>query len=465
METKQSQTASDAAQENIMGTMEVHPLLIRLSVPMMISMLVQALYGVTDAMFVYRIGETSLDAVALSAALQGVMTAVGIGTGVGVSALLSKNLGEKKEDRISQIAENGLFLALCSYAVFVVVGLTCLRPYFNAQTKDAAIVQQGIRYLSVCCILSLGLFVQTMGERLLTATGRTSLSMICQLAGAVTNIVLDPIFIFGYCGPALAGPTGAALATVIGQSVSAGLTMYFNIHKNPDVALNFKGFRPSGKVIRRIYEVGLPSIAMQCISSVQYFILSGILMGLSETAVTVYSIYSKLQGFVYMPVSGLSGGMAPIVGYNCGARKPDRIKKAIRLSLIYAEIIMALGVVIFVLLTHQLLDLFHAEGAMLAIGIPALRILCPNLLLIGLRLVINASFQALGNGLYSLIALFSRQLLVLLPAAWLLSRTGNVNNVWWAFLLAELVGLVLNLFFCVRINKTVIAPLSEPVRL
>ena len=271
MKTNQSQTAPAEVRENIMGTMEINPLLLKLSIPMMISMLVQALYNVVDSVFVSHVSESALTAVSLAFSLQNVMIAVGVGTGVGVNALLSKSLGEKNQSRANATAENGIFLSLCSFAVFFVIGLTCMKPYFYAQTSDAVIAQQGIQYLSVCCIFSLGIFTQTMGEKLLAATGRTQLSMISQLVGAVVNIILDPIFIFGYCGQALSGTTGAAVATVIGQFCGAGMTLYFNTRKNPDIQISFKGFRPSAKAIGRIYTVGLPSIAMQCVGSLMTF--------------------------------------------------------------------------------------------------------------------------------------------------------------------------------------------------
>ena len=327
MKTNQSQTAPAEVRENIMGTMEINPLLLKLSIPMMISMLVQALYNVVDSVFVSHVSENALTAVSLAFSLQNVMIAVGVGTGVGVNALLSKSLGEKNQSRANATAENGIFLSLCSFAVFFVIGLTCMKPYFYAQTSDPVIAQQGIRYLSVCCIFSLGLFTQTMGEKLLAATGRTYLSMISQLVGAVVNIILDPIFIFGYCGEALSGTTGAAVATVIGQFCGAGMTLYFNTRKNPDIQISFKGFRPSAKAIGRIYTVGLPSIAMQCVGSLMTFGMNLILMAFSATAVAVFGVYFKLQSFVFMPIFGLNNGMVPIISYNYGARRPNRVKK------------------------------------------------------------------------------------------------------------------------------------------
>ena len=462
MENNRPQTSPVMERENIMGTMEINPLLVKLSVPMMISMLVQALYNVVDSVFVSWVSEEALTAVSLAFSLQNMMIAVGVGTGVGVNAMLSKSLGEKNQKRANATAENGIFLSACSFLVFLVIGLTCIKPYFYAQTSDDAIALQGIRYLSVCCIFSLGLFTQTMGEKLLAATGRTQLSMISQLVGAVVNIILDPIFIFGYCGEALSGTTGAAVATVIGQFCGAGMTLYFNTRKNPDIQLDFKGFRPSAKAIGRIYAVGLPSIAMQCVGSLMTFGMNLILMAFSSTAVAVFGVYFKLQSFVFMPIFGLNNGMVPIISYNYGARRPERVKKTIRLAVCYAEGIMVLGFCIFEFFPGQVLGLFSASQAMLTIGIPAMRIICLHFLLAGTSIVLSSVFQALGNGLFSLIVSVCRQLFVLLPAAWLLARTGSVNNVWWAFLIAEIVSVLMSLAFYAHINKTIIVPLCGP---
>ena len=409
--------------------------------------------------FVARVSENALTAVSLAFSLQNMMFAVGIGTGVGVNALLSKSLGEKNQYRANKTAENGLFLALCSYLVFLVLGLTVVRPYFYAQTADADIAEQGIRYLTICCVLSLGMFMQVMNEKLLAATSRTTLSMISQLVGAIVNIILDPIFIFGYCGEALSGTTGAALATVIGQFCGAGVSFYLNLRKNPDIQLDFKGFRPSAEAIKRIYVVGLPSIAMQCVGSVMTFLMNQILMAFTATAVAVFGVYFKLQSFVFMPIFGMNNGMVPIISYNYGARDPRRVKKTIKLAITYAECIMLIGFCVFQFAPGLLLNLFAASDAMLAIGIPAMRIICLHFLLAGVSIVLSSVFQALGNGVFSLIVSVCRQLFVLLPAAWLLAQTGSVNNVWWAFLIAEFVSILMSLAFYARINKTTIAPL------
>ena len=461
MENKQPLSSPAGERENIMGTMDINPLLIKLSVPMMVSMLVQALYNVVDSIFVSHVSESALTAVSLAFSLQNVMIAVGVGTGVGVNALLSKSLGEKNQERANQTAENGIFLSLCSYAVFLVIGLTCMKPYFYAQTSDMDIARQGIQYLQLCCVLSLGLFTQTMGEKLLAATGRTHLSMISQLVGAVVNIVLDPIFIFGYCGEALSGTIGAAAATVIGQFCGAGMTLYFNLNKNPRHPDQLPGL-PAQRKGHRPHLHRRPAQHRHAVRGQRDDLLhESDLDGLLATAVAVFGVYFKLQSFVFMPIFGMNNGMVPIISYNYGARKPERVKKTIRLAVFYAECIMLVGFCIFQFLPDKLLGLFAASDAMLAIGVPALRIICPHFLLAGAGIVLSSVFQALGNGVFSLTVSICRQLVVLIPAAWLLSRTGEVSMVWWAFIIAEVASLALSLVFMARINRTVIVPLSE----
>ena len=447
--------------ENIMGTMDVNPLLIKLSIPMMISMLVQALYNVVDSIFVARVSENALTAVSLAFSLQNLMFAVGIGTGVGVNALLSKSLGEKNQYRANKTAENGLFLALCSYLVFLVLGLTVVRPYFYAQTADADIAEQGIRYLTICCVLSLGMFMQVMNEKLLAATSRTTLSMISQLVGAVVNIILDPIFIFGYCGEALSGTTGAALATVIGQFCGAGVSFYLNLRKNPDIQLDFKGFRPSAEAIKRIYVVGLPSIAMQCVGSVMTFLMNQILMAFTATAVAVFGVYFKLQSFFFMPLFGLNNATISIIAYNYGARKPHRITKTLKISCTAALCIMTVGLLVFQFFPDVLLGLFNPSQAFLEIGRVALRTISWSFPIAAICIALGASFQALGNGIYSTIVSLCRQLVVLLPAAYLLSLTGQVQRVWLAFPIAEIVSGTVTFICFTRIYRQKIKPLFE----
>ena len=403
-----------------MGTMEINPLLVKLSVPMMISMLVQALYNVVDSVFVSHVSESALTAVSLAFSLQNVMIAVGVGTGVGVNAMLSKSLGEKNQSRANATAKNGIFLSLCSFVVFLVIGLTCMKPYFYAQTSDAAIAQQGIQYLSVCCIFSLGLFTQTMGEKLLAATGRTHLSMISQLVGAVVNIILDPIFIFGYCGEALSGTTGAAVATVIGQFCGAGMTLYFNTRKNPDIQISFKGFRPSAKAIGRIYTVGLPSIAMQCVGSVMTFLMNQILMAFTATAVAVFGVYFKLQSFVFMPIFGMNNGMVPIIGYNYGAKEHARVAKLYQLTLGMSAVIMAAGTVICMAAPAPLIGLFSSTPETIAIGQTALRIICLGFIVSAVSTTSSGALEGLGKGTQSLVISLCRYIVFIMPLAWVL---------------------------------------------
>ena len=403
-----------------MGTMDINPLLIKLSVPMMVSMLVQALYNVVDSIFVSHVSESALTAVSLAFSLQNVMIAVGVGTGVGVNALLSKSLGEKNQERANKTAENGIFLSLCSYAVFLVIGLTCMKPYFYAQTSDMDIARQGIQYLQLCCVLSLGLFTQTMGEKLLAATGRTHLSMISQLVGAVVNIVLDPIFIFGYCGEALSGTTGAAAATVIGQFCGAGVSFYLNLRKNPDIQLDFKGFRPSAEAIKRIYVVGLPSIAMQCVGSVMTFLMNQILMAFTATAVAVFGVYFKLQSFVFMPIFGMNNGMVPIISYNYGAKLTGRVRSAYKLllalSLSYASLLW-LGVM---LAPQAFAAMFTSDPALIDFTKHALRIYMACMFLFGIQMACQMTFTSIGNAKASIIVAVTRKFILLLPLIYIM---------------------------------------------
>ena len=445
--------------ENKLGVMPIKKLIWNMSLPIIISMLVQALYNIVDSVFVSWVSEASLTAVSLAFPAQNLMISLAAGTAVGVNALMGRALGAKDQKRADTVAMNGLFLALVGFVLCAVLGLTLSDFYFRSQTDVEEIIQMGNQYLMIVMGASFGAFGQMMLERLLQGTGHSILSMYTQGAGAIINIILDPIFIFGYCGQALSGTTGAAVATVIGQFCGAGMTLFFNLNKNPDIQISFKGFRPSAKAIGRIYTVGLPSIAMQCVGSLMTFGMNLILMAFSATAVAVFGVYFKLQSFVFMPIFGLNNGMVPIISYNYGARRPDRVKKTIKLAVCYAEGIMLAGFCIFQFAPRQVLGIFAASDAMLAIGVPAMRIICLHFLLAGASIVLSSVFQALGNGIFSLIVSVCRQLFVLLPAAWLLAQTGNVNNVWWAFFIAEIVSILMSLAFYARINKTTIAPL------
>ena len=447
--------------ENKMGVMPVNKLLMNMSLPMMISMLVQALYNVVDSIFVSRIDENALTAVSMAFPIQSLMIALGAGTGVGVNALLSRSLGEKDYDRVNKAAGNGIFLAGINYLVFLLVGILVTTPFYLSQTKDAQILSYGQQYLTIICCCSFGMYGQFIFERLLQSTGRTFYTMITQSIGAIINIILDPIFIFGYFGVPKMGVAGAAIATVIGQIVAGTIALVINIKKNDEIQLRLKGFRPDGKIIARIYEVGIPSIIMQAIGSVMTYGMNRILIVFSSTAVAVFGVYFKLQSFIFMPVFGLNNGMVPIIAYNYGAGKKDRLIKTLKLSIIYAVGLMLLGVIIFQLFPAPLFALFDASETMLAIGIPTLRIISLSFAFAGFCIVCGSLFQALGNGVYSMVVSIARQLLVLLPVAYLLSLSGKVEAVWWAFPIAEIVSLSLTVFFMFRINRKVISRIGE----
>lgn len=450
--------------ENKMGVMPVNTLLLNMAVPMVISMLVQALYNVVDSVFVAQLSEDALNAVSLAYPVQNLMISVGVGTGVGINALLSRSLGQKDQEKADKAAMNGLFLAALSCLVFMVLGLTCARLFFSIQTDIPTIIDYGTDYLTICCGISFGMFAGVTLDRILQATGRTFLTMITQAVGAVTNIVLDPILIFGLFGFPKMGVAGAAVATVVGQILGAILSLFFNLKYNRDVHLSFHGFRPDGWIIRNIYSVGLPSIAMQSIGSVMVFGMNQILIAFTATATAVFGVYFKLQSFIFMPVFGLNNGMVPIVSYNYGARKPDRIMKTIKLSITYAVCLMFLGFLVFQFGAEKLLTLFMAEGSsqdMLTIGVPALRTISISFLLAGFCVVSSSVFQALGHGLLSLTVSVVRQLLVLLPAAYVLSRIHGLDTVWWAFPIAELFAVTLCAIFLRRVYRKEILPLYD----
>ena len=442
-------------QENKMGVLPINKLLVNISVPIMLSMLVQALYNVVDSVFVSRVSENALNAVSLAFPVQNLMIAVATGTGVGINALLSKSLGEKRFERANLTASNGVFLGLCSALAFAVLGALFSRTFFLVQTDVADIVEGGTAYIRICTVGSFGIFTAISIERLLQATGKTIYSMITQMVGAVINIIFDPIFIFVFD----MGVAGAAWATVLGQVVGAALGIYFNARKNTEITLSFRGFRPSGEVIRRIYSVGVPSIIMASIGSVMTFGMNKILIGFTTTATAVIGAYFKLQSFVFMPVFGLNNGVVPIVAYNFGARKPDRMLRTVKLAICYATGIMALGFLGFQLLPEALLGIFDASDYMLSIGVPALRTISVHFLLAGFCIVSSSLFQALGHGVLSLAISLVRQLVVLLPAAWLLSLSGDLALVWWAFPLAELSSLLLCTVFLRYVYKREILPL------
>lgn len=436
------------SKENKMGVMPVNRLLITMSLPMVISMLVQALYNIVDSVFVAQINEAALTAVSMAFPIQNLMIAVAAGTGTGVNALLSKSLGEKNKRMVDDTANMGVFLAICSYAVFAIIGIFLSRIYFAAQISDAQIIEYGDEYMSVICLFSFGLFGQIITERLLQATGRTIFTMFTQGIGAIINIILDPILIFGLLGLPAMGVTGAAAATVIGQIIAAILGFVCNAVYNHDITLSIKGiFTIDTTVISKVYRVGIPSIIMQSITSVMTFSLNKILAEFSSTAVAVFGVYYKLNSFIFMPVFGMNNGLVPILSYNYGARKPDRIKKTIKLGMKYALAIMIFGLLLFELFPSGLLGIFDASQEMLSIGCVALRIIASSFVFAGVAIICSTVFQAIGNPLHSLIMSVCRQLLVIVPVAWLLSLSGRLELVWLAFPIAEFVSVAMSIFF------------------
>lgn len=448
--------------ENKMGYMPINKLLLSMAVPMMISMLVQALYNVVDSVFVSYVGEDALTAVSLAFPIQNLMISIAVGTSVGVNALLSKSLGEKRQDAANRAADNGLFLALLGTVAFMLFGAFCSGPFFASQTKDPQILRYGTEYLSVVCVFCFGMFFQVMLDKILISTGKTMLTMFTQGLGAIFNIIFDPLFIFGIGPFPQMGVTGAAVATVLGQIAAMALSLFFNLKKNPEVQLTLRGFRPHLPTIQRIYAVGVPSILMSSIGSVMTLAINNILMVFSSTATAVFGVYFKLQSFVFMPVFGLNNGMVPIISYNYGARNKARVKATFRYAVIYATTIMLVGLAIFQLLPNQLLNIFNASDEMLRIGDVALRVISPSFLFAGVAIVASSMFQALGNGVFSLIVSVGRQLVVLVPVAYLLSLTGRLELVWWAFPIAEIASVLLSLLFLRRIFRTVIDPMEEP---
>ena len=436
--------------ENKMGTMPIGKLLANMAGPVMISMLFQALYNIVDSVFVARLSQDAMNAVSLAFPLQTLCIAFAVGTGVGMNALLARSLGEKNQQAVNHAAGTGLFLTLCTAAVFMLLGLTLAEPFFRMQTANEQIIAYGRGYVMICIGISAGIFLQIYGERLLQATGRTNLSMISQIAGAVCNIVLDPILIFGLLGFPRLEVAGAAIATVVGQFVGAILGLVLNHVKNPEVQMRVRDIRPHRATIADIYAVGVPSIIMQSIGSVMMFGMNRILISFTEAATAVFGAYFQLQSFIFMPCFGLNNAMVPIVSYNYGARKFDRVRHTVRLTAITAIGIMCVGCALFELIPGTLLGLFSPTDEALAIGRTALRIIGAHFPLAGFSIIAGSACQALGKPIYALINSVCRQIVVLLPAAYLLSLTGRLELVWLAFPIAELVSVVLNACFLRR---------------
>lgn len=451
--------SDSTGKENKMGVMPIPKLLFTMSLPIILSMLVQALYNIVDSMFVARLNENALTAVSLTFPIQNLIIAVASGTGVGINSLLSRNLGEKNYEAADRAASNGLFLGFMSSLGFAVLGGLCSGVFFHIQTTDLQIVRYGTQYMRIITICSIGIFLQVTCERLLQATGKTFYAMITQGTGAIINIILDPILIFGLFGFPRLEVAGAAVATIIGQMIAAAMALLFNITKNKDIHIHLKGFRPNRTVILNIYTVGIPSIIMMSIGSVMTFGMNKILLMFSSTAAAVFGVYFKLQSFIFMPIFGLNNGMIPIIAFNYGARQKKRILHTIWLSICTAVTIMLFGLVLFQCFPDVMLRMFDASDRMLEIGIPALRIISLSFIFAGFCIVSGSVFQALGNGMYSLIVSVARQLCVILPVAYLFARLFGLNQVWWAIPIAELVSVVLSAWFLRRIYLQKVNPL------
>lgn len=460
-----SQEQNIQVRENKMGVMPVNKLLLNMSLPMMASMLVQALYNIVDSIFVAKLSENALTAVSLAFPIQTLIIAIGVGTGVGANALLAKQLGEKKYERVNKTAMNGILLSLIYYILFVIMGFVVVRPFYESQVTaaDVEILEMGVDYLFIVCVGSLGLCLQLIGEKLLQATGKTVHSMIAQGLGAIINIILDPILIFGMFGLPKMGVAGAALATVIGQMAGGVLVMYFNLAKNKEITFSWKNLKPDMDTIGKIYKVGLPSIIMQSIGSVMTYSMNLILIGFTSTATAVFGVYFKLQSFFFMPVLGLNNGLVPIIAYNYGAGKRSRMIKTAKCSYVYAFCLLFLGFLAFELIPAPLFGMFDASPEMIEIGVPALRIIGIHFLIAWYCIITGSIFQALGNGMYSMIVSIARQLVVLIPAAYLLAKFGGLQAVWWSFPIAELMSLLMSTIFLIAIYKKVISKIPDEV--
>ncbi len=473
---------NSAPRENKMGTMPINKLLLTMALPMVISMLVQALYNIVDSLYVARISETNIElqAISLAFAAQNFIIAVATGTGVGINALLSKSLGEKDHKTANKVAANGVFLALCSYVLFMILGFTVMEPYMRLMTGVAPVIDAGVDYLSICFIFSFGLFGEVAIERLMISTGKTHLAMITQGVGAVINIVFDPIFIFEKAElgaisiPGFGmGIAGAAIATVLGQIVAFIVALILNATFNKDIRLSFKGFRPSGNMIGRIYAIGVPSIVMASIGSVMNIMLNGILNSFTEVvgkagetvgdlAQTSFGVYFKLQSFVFMPIFGLNNGIVPIIAYNYGAQKRKRMVSTVKLGCLYAVAYMALGFTTFQTIPEILLGFFNmTDSTTLRIAIPCLRIISISFVFAGACIILGSVFQALGKSIYSMFVSITRQLVVLIPVAYILARLGDAAIVWWAFPIAEAASVIASVVFFIFVYKKIISKIPE----
>ncbi len=444
-----------------MGVMPVGKLLFNMALPMIISMIVQALYNVVDSIYVSQVSESAVTALSLAFPVQNMQIGFGLGIAVGVNSLLSKSLGERNQEAANYAAGNGILLVVIATALFMLFGAFGARPYFEMQSTVTETVEGGVAYTSICCLFTLGCFTQLLGERLLQSSGRTVYTMISQSTGAIINIILDPIFIHGRFGVPAMGIAGAAVATVIGQWIAAAMVLYFNFRFNPEVQLGLKYLRPSLPALRPILAVGVPTLVMNSIGSVMNFGMNQIFQGFQETATGVFGIYYKLQSFFFMPLFGINNATISIVAYNYGARQPERMTKTLQKALVTGLCFMVFGLAVFQLMPELLLGMFNPSEEFMHMGVKALRIISIHFPIASIGIMLGASFQALGNGTYSTIVSLCRQLLVLLPVAYLLSLTGDVNAVWWSFPIAEVVSAAVTLLLYRRLHQRKIAPLFQ----
>lgn len=442
----------DEVQErNKMAAVPVRRLLFTMSLPLMLSMVMEALYNVVDSLFISRIGENAITALSLAFPVQLLVVSITVGTGVGVGAILSRLLGEGDRRGVNAAAMNGIFLAVLTYALFLLFGLFCAGSYYASQTDDAEIYRYGVDYLSVCMIWSFGGVGQITFQRLLQSTGRTALSMASQLVGALLNIVLDPILIFGLCGAPAFGVKGAAAATVIGQITALALAVYFNLRMNKEISFDLRGFRPSLSMIRKIYAIGAPAIVMQSLNSLMAFGVNLILIGLSSTAVAAFGIYIKVQNFVFMPAFGLNNAVIAIAAFNYGARNEPRIRETIKYGMLYAAAIMLAGMFAVQLFALPILRLFDASPELLSMGGRAMRIISVSYIFTAYMLIAQGVYQALGNGVYSLAVTLLRVVVVLLPLLWAFSVMFPLKDVWWAFVISEIISTLVSALLLRRI--------------
>ena len=447
--------------ENKMGVMPEGKLLANMAIPIIISMLIQALYNVVDSIYVSQISESAVTALSLAFPVQNLQIGFAVGVGVGVNALLSKSLGERNQEAVNRTAGNGMVMILIISVAFMLFGIFGTRPFYEMQSDVVETVEGGIVYTRICCLLTLGVFMQILGERLLQSTGRTVLSMIGQATGAIVNIVLDPLFIHGGLGIPAMGITGAAVATVVGQWAGAILTWIFNMKLNSEVKIAWRYLKLDKKIVRGILTVGIPAMVMNSIGSVMTFGMNQILQGFNETATSVFGIYFKLQSFFFMPLFGLNNATISIIAFNYGARKPQRMIKTLKLAAVSALALMVTGLLVFQITPDLLLNMFNPSPEFMAMGRVALRTISWCFPVAAVSIVLGASFQALGNGIYSTITSICRQLVVLLPVAYLMSLTGDVDKVWLAYPVAEVVCAVVTGYFFLRIYRQKIKPLCE----